>query len=58
LNLAGIIAAICNAFIHSRDGYGIVPLNVILSVIAVGLLSVGHVAVAFDRFGAMEAARE
>jgi uncharacterized membrane protein len=58
LNLAAIMAAICNAFIHSRDGYGIVPLNVILSVITVGLLSVGHVAVAFDRFGAMETARE
>lgn len=58
LNLTAVIAAICNAFIHSRDGYGIVPLNVILSVITVGLLSIGHVAAAFDRFGAMEASRE
>ena len=39
LNLAGIIAAIFNAFVHSRDAYGIVPQNVVLSVITVVCLA-------------------
>ncbi|MFT4503310.1 DUF2231 domain-containing protein [Caballeronia sp. 15711] len=58
LNLLGIVAAILNAFVHSRDAYGIVPENVILSVITVVLLSVGHIALAFDKFRFKEAARE
>jgi uncharacterized membrane protein len=58
LNLLGIVAAIGNAFIHSRDAYAIVPLNVILSVITVALLSVGQIALAFDKFGFKETARE
>jgi uncharacterized membrane protein len=58
LNLLGIIAAIGNAFIHSRDAYAIVPLNVILSVITVALLSVGQIALAFDKFGFKETVRE
>jgi uncharacterized membrane protein len=58
LNLLGILAAIVNAFIHSRDAYGIVPLNVILSVITVLLLSGGHIVLAFDKFGFKEAVRE
>jgi uncharacterized membrane protein len=58
LNLLGIIAAIVNAFVHSRDAYGMVPLNVILSVITVALLSFGQVVLAFDKFGFKETARE
>ncbi|TCK33664.1 putative membrane protein [Paraburkholderia sp. BL8N3] len=58
LNLLGIVAAIVNAFVHSRDAYAMVPLNVILSVITVALLSVGQIALAFDKFGLKEAARE
>jgi uncharacterized membrane protein len=58
LNLLGIIAAIVNAFVHSRDAYGMVPLNVILSVITVALLSLGQVVLAFDKFGFKETARE
>lgn len=58
LNLLGIVAAIVNAFIHSRDAYGIVPLGVILSVITVVLLSLGHIVMAFDKFGFKESARE
>jgi uncharacterized membrane protein len=51
LNLIGIVAAIANAFIHSRDAYGIVPLSVILSIITVLSLSVGQVVLAFHKFG-------
>jgi uncharacterized membrane protein len=58
LNLVGIIAAILNAFVHSRDAYAIVPENVILSVVTVALLSVGQIALAFDKFGFKEPARE
>ncbi|MEZ0605809.1 DUF2231 domain-containing protein [Paraburkholderia sp. IW21] len=58
LNLLGIVAAIVNAFVHSRDAYAMVPQNVILSVITVTLLSVAQIALAFDRFGFREATRE
>jgi uncharacterized membrane protein len=58
LNLLGIIAAILNAFVHSRDAYAMVPQNVILSVITVVLLSAGHIALAADKFGFKETAHE
>jgi uncharacterized membrane protein len=58
LNLVGIVAAIANAFVHSRDGYAMVPMNVILSVITVALLSVAHIALAYDKFAFVEAAHE
>jgi uncharacterized membrane protein len=58
LNLLAIVAAILNAFVHSRDAYGIVPENVILSVITVALLSVGQIVLAFDKFGFKETTRE
>ncbi|WP_414448432.1 DUF2231 domain-containing protein [Burkholderia sp. 22PA0099] len=51
LNLAGIIAAIANAFVHSRDAYAIVPENVLLSVITVVLLGLGQLTLAFGKFG-------
>lgn len=46
LNLLAIVAAIFNAFVHSRDAYGIVPASVWLSVCTVLLLSIGHVVIA------------
>lgn len=58
LNLLGIIAAIFNAFIHTRDAYAMVPLNVILSVITVALLSVGHIVFATGKLGFKGTARE
>ncbi|MGI4982529.1 MAG: DUF2231 domain-containing protein [Janthinobacterium lividum] len=57
-NLFGIAAAIVNAFVHSRDAYAIVPENVILSIITVVLLSLGHLVLAFNKFGFKEGARE
>lgn len=35
LNFIGILAAILNAFIHSRDAYAVMPSGLILSVITV-----------------------
>jgi uncharacterized membrane protein len=58
LNLLGIVAAIFNAFVHSRDAYGMVPENVIFSVITVALLSIGQFALAFARFDFEGATRE
>lgn len=46
LNLVAIIAAIFNAFVHSRDAYGVVPAGVWLSTLTVLLLAIGHVIIA------------
>lgn len=58
LNALGIVAAIFNAFVHSRDAYAMVPQNVILSVVTVALLGIGHFVVALHAFGSKEAVRE
>ncbi len=49
LNLFAIVAAIVNAFVHSRDAYAVVPAAVWLSVCTVVLLSIGHIAIAAQR---------
>ncbi|MGF6483710.1 DUF2231 domain-containing protein [Paraburkholderia sp. JPY419] len=54
LNLLAIIAAIVNAFVHSRDAYAMVPDTVILSVITVVLLSIAHIAMAMNRLDLVE----
>lgn len=41
LNLIGIVAAIFNAFIHSRDAYAVMPLGLILSVVTVVCIALG-----------------
>lgn len=46
LNLIAIVAAIINAFVHSRDAYATMPAGVWLSVCTVVLLSIGHILVA------------
>ncbi|WP_159015611.1 DUF2231 domain-containing protein [Cognatiluteimonas profundi] len=43
LNLFAIVAAIINAFVHSRDAYGVVPASVWLSACTVILLAIGHI---------------
>jgi uncharacterized membrane protein len=58
LNLIGIVAGIINAFVHSRDGYGMVPENVILSVITVAALSIAQVTLTFGPSDTREAAHE
>ena len=49
LNLLAIIAAIVNAFVHSRDAYAVVPTGLWLSICTVALLSIGHIVVAVER---------
>lgn len=46
LSLLAIILAVLNAFIHSRDGYAVVPLGVILSTLVVALLLLANVQLA------------
>ncbi|MEX3937176.1 DUF2231 domain-containing protein [Paraburkholderia phymatum] len=54
LNLLGIAAAIVNAFVHSRDAYAMVPLNIVLSVITVVLLCIGQIVLASVKVGVRE----
>lgn len=49
LNLVAIVAAIFNAFVHSRDVYAMVPAGVWLSVCTVGLLAVAHLITAVQQ---------
>jgi uncharacterized membrane protein len=49
LNLIAIIAAIFNAFVHSRDAYGVMPTGLWLSICTVALMSLGRILVAVDR---------
>lgn len=46
LNLLAIAAAVINAFVHTRDAYGVVPAGVWLSVCTVILLSLAHIVAA------------
>ena len=46
LNLFAIIAAIFNAFVHTRDAYAVVPAGVWLSIATVALISVAHIVMA------------
>jgi uncharacterized membrane protein len=48
LNLLGIVVAIVNAFVHSRDAYGVVPEGVWLSALTVALLALGNVLVSLQ----------
>ena len=48
LNLFAIVAAIVNAFVHSRDAYAVVPAGVWLSACTVGLLAIGRIVVAMQ----------
>lgn len=51
LGALGIVAAIVNAFVHSRDAYAVVPQSIILSVTTVVLLGCGQIALGLDKFG-------
>lgn len=46
LNLLAIVAAIFNAFVHSRDAYAVVPAGQWLSLLTVALIAIGRVVVA------------
>ncbi|GAB3685307.1 DUF2231 domain-containing protein [Salinisphaera aquimarina] len=46
LNLLAIVAAIFNAFVHSRDVYAMVPAGIWLSACTVILLAIAHIIIA------------
>jgi len=46
LNLCAIVAALLNAFVHSRDAYAVVPAGLWLSASTVLLLAIGLIATA------------
>ncbi|HJW07856.1 MAG TPA: hypothetical protein VJ527_15295 [Rhodanobacter sp.] len=58
LNLLAIVAAIFNAFVHSRDAYAVVPVGVWLSACTVILLVIGHVVMAMHHSAAGEHVHE
>ena len=43
LNLVAILAAICNAFVHSRDAYGVMPEGLWLSILTIACLVLAKV---------------
>jgi uncharacterized membrane protein len=43
LNVVGIVAAIINAFVHSRDAYAAIPDALWLSIVTVAALSIGRI---------------
>jgi len=45
-NLLAIVAAIFNAFVHSRDAYAMVPAGMWLSAVTVILLALSHIIIA------------
>jgi uncharacterized membrane protein len=46
LNVIGIVAAIFNAFVHSRDAYAIMPAGLWLSILTVLALAIGRIILA------------
>jgi len=51
LNLVAIIAAIVNAFVHSRDAYGAMPEGIWLSTVTVILIATGYLISALQQAG-------
>jgi uncharacterized membrane protein len=43
LNVVGIVAAIINAFVHSRDAYATMPDALWLSIVTVAAMSIGRI---------------
>lgn len=43
LNVVAIIAALVNAFVHSRDAYAVIPEGVWLSVVTVLAMAIGRI---------------
>jgi uncharacterized membrane protein len=49
LNVVGIIAALINAFVHSRDAYAVMPAGVWLSVLTVSAMAIGRIILTGDK---------
>ena len=54
LNLLAIIAAIVNAFVHSRDAYAVVPAAQWLSLCTVALMAIGRIVIAMQPVARLE----
>lgn len=48
-NLLAIVVGIVNAFVHSRDAFGVMPLGMWLSAITVALLCLGRIVLVTDK---------
>jgi uncharacterized membrane protein len=49
LNVVAIIAALINAFVHSRDAYAVMPAGVWLSILTVLAMGLGRIILAGDK---------
>lgn len=58
LNLVGIVAALFNAFVHSRDAYAVIPDAVWLSVVTVAAMALGRIVMAWQHAGFRELRHE
>lgn len=44
----GILAAILNSFVHSRDAYSVASMGLVISCITVALVGIAYIAKAFE----------
>ncbi len=58
LSLLAMVAAIFNAFVHTRDAYEVVPTSVWLSLCTVILLSIAHIVIAMHPANARNRAHD
>jgi len=58
LNLVAVLAAIANAFVHSRDAYGTMPAGVLLSILTTLPISLGFILLAVRQTSFKGAAHE
>lgn len=58
LNLIGIVAALVNAFVHSRDAYAAIPDAVWLSVVTVVAMVIGRIILAWQNISFKEFGHE
>jgi uncharacterized membrane protein len=49
LNVVGIVAALVNAFVHSRDAYAVMPTGAWLSILTVLAMGLGRIILAGDK---------
>lgn len=50
LNVVAIIAALLNAFVHSRDAYAVIPAGVWLSIVTVLAMLAGRIILSSEKF--------
>lgn len=49
LNVVAIVAALINAFVHSRDAYAVIPDAVWLSIVTVAAMAIGRIMLVGDQ---------